>query len=64
MTDTATVNTPTRDEQLAMEFRDIAHRVDAVRWTEELSGVGLNQLYLVWKWLGDKADELEGKVPA
>jgi hypothetical protein len=38
--------------------------VDAVRWTEELSGVGLNQLYLVWKWLGDKADELEGKVPA
>jgi hypothetical protein len=54
------VNTPTRDEQLASDIRDHAHRIDAVRYSEPMSGVGMNQLWLVSKWLGEKADELVG----
>jgi hypothetical protein len=54
------VNTPTADEHLASDLRDLALRIDAVRYSETLSGVGQNQLYLVSKWLGEKADALVG----
>jgi hypothetical protein len=53
------VNTPTPEEQFAMDLRDMAYRIDAVRYSENLSGVGQNQLYLVWKWLHEKADAFE-----
>jgi hypothetical protein len=53
------VNTPTPEEQFAMELRDIAQRIDAVRYIEDLSGIGQNQLYLVHQWLLEKADAFE-----
>jgi hypothetical protein len=53
------VNTPTPEEQFAMDLRELAYRIDAVRFSENLSGVGQNQLYLVSKWLGEQADAFE-----